>query len=236
MRMRRRLRLLAAALVTCWSAAPDRWLQEYYVRGTRVCAAWTCSRSLLLWRFRSFSFLGKPHYFWGKQPSWWCSWGCATSARQPKSFILDASTTSVFFALLTARARCLVQTAHGTRFWADYVASTWHRRGNCRSQNVVQLQASTRLKTVSHESAHRLTPKRPLDTLRTNCTKSYSQEDTSLFPGGGFLGMADVLDQPLVPTCHISPVVVDNLFLFLAFLLAMLIALPFSQSLIAPTY
>jgi len=100
MSMRRRLRLLDAALVTCWSAAPDRWLQEYYVRGTRAFAAWTCSRSLLLWRFRSFAFLGKPHYFLGKQPSWWCSWGCATSARQPTSFILDASTTSVFFALL----------------------------------------------------------------------------------------------------------------------------------------
>ena len=67
------------------------------------------------------------------------------------------------------------------------VASTWHRRGNCRSQNVVQLQASTRLKTVSRERAHRLTPKRSLDTLRANCTKSYSQEVTSLFPGGGFL-------------------------------------------------
>ena len=63
------------------------------------------------------------------------------------------------------------------------VASTWHRRGNCRSQNVVQLQASTRLKTVSHERAHRLTPKRSLDSLRANCTKSYSQEVTSLFPG-----------------------------------------------------
>ena len=38
----------------------------------------------------------------------------------------------------------------------------------------------------------------------------------------------DVLDQPLVPTCHIPPVVVDTfLLLFLAFFLEMLIALPF---------
>ena len=102
----------------------------------------------------------------------------------------------------TARARCLVQTAHGTRFLGrlrgsyvaafvcrlhargvlcrlhteqDFGQTTWHRRGNCRSQNVVQLQASTRLKTV--------------------CTPSYSREVTIytpcklhkiLLPGGYF--------------------------------------------------
>ena len=102
---------------------------------------------------------------------------------------LRGSYVAAFVCRLHAHGRCLVQTAHGTRFWADYVASTWHRRGNCRSLNVVQLQASTRLKTVSRERAHRLTPKRSLDTLRANCTNSYFQEVTSLFPEGGFLHM-----------------------------------------------
>jgi len=102
-------------------------------------------------------------------------------------------------------ARCpLVQTAQGTRFLGrlrgsyvaalvcrlhthgvlcrlhteqDFGQTTWHRRGNCRS---LDNQASTRLKTVSHERAHRLTPKRSLDTLRA------CKLHKILLPGGYF--------------------------------------------------